>query len=363
MGMLYLFENNTGTRVLLAVSVTIPLMFAALAAFGKKGLKVFLTAPEQAVKGGAFKAELYINCPFPFVTVSGALQCRNLLTGEQTEQGFSIEGGGKKGKTICFSVETTHCGTLVLNADIYVQDLVGLYRTRINSDISASVLVQPNMFMPRIELVEDSGGADGDTYSPNKPGSDPSETFSIREYIPGDPVKQIHWKLSQKTGTVMMRELGLPVSNRVLLVFDAAYPTAQERSFADTVDAMAEIFFSMSRAMMLEGIGHTVCWAPEGISEPVYQTVEGEQDLMVLQESFFSAPVSRENIISPDGAGERFTHTALIASGFPVNGMLSGFGDRVTVLARETANVMSLGYYAVPFSAENYKSELYQIEI
>ena len=65
---------------------------------------------------------------------------------------------------------------------------------------------------------------EGDKYSPHKPGDDPTELFGLRPYREGDRLSRIHWKLSQKTGQTLVKELGLPVSERVLFLLDLTGP-------------------------------------------------------------------------------------------------------------------------------------------
>ena len=52
-----------------------------------------------------------------------------------------------------------------------------------------------------------------------RPGDDPSEPFGLREYQADDRLS-IHWKLSEKTDALMVRQLGLPVDDTLLLVLD-----------------------------------------------------------------------------------------------------------------------------------------------
>lgn len=66
-------------------------------------------------------------------------------------------------------------------------------------------------------------------FPPFGAAKDFSETQSIRPYVPGDPVRQIHWKLSAKTGQTLLREIGLPQTGGILLalaVDGAATPDA-----------------------------------------------------------------------------------------------------------------------------------------
>lgn len=59
---------------------------------------------------------------------------------------------------------------------------------------------------------------DSDTSSPDRRGSDLTEPFRLREYAPGDSLRQIHWKLSSKLDRLVIREPGMPAA-RTLLVF------------------------------------------------------------------------------------------------------------------------------------------------
>lgn len=40
----------------------------------------------------------------------------------------------------------------------------------------------------------------------SKKGYDATEVFELREYQPGDSIRTIHWKLSEKFDTVLVRE-------------------------------------------------------------------------------------------------------------------------------------------------------------
>lgn len=54
-------------------------------------------------------------------------------------------------------------------------------------------------------------------YHPHKSGSDSSYTREIREYRPGDSLRNIHWKLSAKKEELLVKEYGLPLGCGMLL--------------------------------------------------------------------------------------------------------------------------------------------------
>ena len=54
--LLYFFENNTGTRILLAAAVLLPLISVLCAAGASKSARITLTAPASCEKGAAATA-------------------------------------------------------------------------------------------------------------------------------------------------------------------------------------------------------------------------------------------------------------------------------------------------------------------
>ena len=62
--------------------------------------------------------------------------------------------------------------------------------------------------------------AQGERYSQRKPGDDPTELFALREYREGDRLSRIHWKLSQKMGKPLVKELGLPIADHLFFLLD-----------------------------------------------------------------------------------------------------------------------------------------------
>ncbi len=69
---------------------------------------------------------------------------------------------------------------------------------------------------------------DSDEFSMVKAGFDPSETFAIREYRPGDRIRQVHWKLSEKFDELMVRDYGLPIQNTILLLLETGYEEGKQ---------------------------------------------------------------------------------------------------------------------------------------
>jgi uncharacterized protein (DUF58 family) len=102
-------------------------------------------------------------------------------------------------------------------------------------------------------------------------GDDPSELYDIREYQPGDLISRIHWKLSHKSGRLMVKELGRVVCGDVLIMLDL---NGGKSESAALLGALASVSDSLSR----DGAAHDIEWYSARGERIVRSRVESESD-------------------------------------------------------------------------------------
>ena len=113
---------------------------------------------------------------------------------------------------------TDHCGALVCSLrKPKVCDYLGLFSLPLHCSSQTTVLVRPDPV--RVERIPELDFQFAQAWRP-KPGGGFAENHELRLYRPGDSVQQIHWKLSAKTGDLILREPMEPVRRRVLLRLD-----------------------------------------------------------------------------------------------------------------------------------------------
>lgn len=176
----------------------------------------------------------------PLAVLYGELCAHNRLTGERFQSTISLS------TPAAFELPAAHCGMMEWTlCETSVGDLFGLCRFSTSPCGTAHTLVFPQLFPMRVSFADgEAVSAQGEQWSSSRPGFDPSETFAIREYAPGDPIRQIHWKLSSKTDTLMLRELGLPVAEATLLLLDGT--AANSQADAAAMDAAVTALLSLS---------------------------------------------------------------------------------------------------------------------
>lgn len=91
--------------------------------------------------------------------------------------------------------------------------------------------------------------------------------FDLREYIPGDDIRSIHWKLSSKLGKPVIREFSRPNNYRTMILCDLSLSLGgrevSPRTISSTIAISGAISFDMSR----NGMGHSLCVLGKNIAE------------------------------------------------------------------------------------------------
>lgn len=337
--LLYFFENNTGTRILLVATLVLPLLSVLCAAAASKNARITLTVPESCEKGTKALCTLKLSGSYTLWGAAAvcAVSAENQLTGELSSCVLTLSGMGGKEKE--FAVSSAHCGAIRLWVEHAVlQDWFGLWSSRPLTVSEAYLTVYPDLFPLQITFAEQTTVmAEGDCWSMTRPGTDPSETFAIREYLPGDPIRQIHWKLSQKTDTLMLRELGLPAAEETLLLLETSFRSLPD---AKAVDEIVSALLSVSQALAFSGIPHRVGWKNRALGELELCDIRCGQDFEELRDRLLTAAwgIDDESI----GAcfqkwceGSVYAHTAVFSPHGDTDAVSLCSGNRVTLLLPE----------------------------
>ena len=242
---LAVFGESVLPLLILAAVVLIIMISLALSVYFSSSLEIGLTAESPGEKHQRLCGTVSVTngCRFPFPLIHVVVETKNLLTGElfTSEVPFSVPPQKKVVSELRFASE--HCGKLEISVKkIVVFDFFGMIGVRRNREALTSALILPELFPMDITVVK-SGVMEPecDTFSPYKAGNDPSETFGIRDYEAGDPLRSVHWKLTGKFDRMVIRESSLPVNESVLLLFERTCSSERNFSSATVRNALGKI--------------------------------------------------------------------------------------------------------------------------
>lgn len=151
------------------------------------------------------EAELWLlgSCFRPMPPFRGKIRMQTCITGEVRR--YNAEQG----------LPTEHCGGIVATAEkMRVCDYLGIFAFPVKKLRSKTIRIRPTPLA--VPDPPDIGAFLPRRWKP-KPGGGFSESHEIRLYRPGDSLNQVHWKLSAKTGKLMLREPMDPIRGDVLL--------------------------------------------------------------------------------------------------------------------------------------------------
>lgn len=257
----YLFTNTWYTLTMLLLCFVLPLLSLGLMLLSRRGLVIRLRVPGTAHKDEAVLTyELENTVFFPVARVSFRVRAENQMTGRRRIRKVNATVPGRTAVKAELSFIKSTVGTVIFETEkIRVFDAFGLFAVPKASLPAQSCVVYPQMRPVHVYMerpVETTG--EGSRYAPERPGWDVSEIFAMREYVPGDEVRKIHWKLSSKLDKMMVRDFSLPLSYSVFLLMELTAGTER------IIDAVAELYLSMSRALLENGINHNLAWYDGG---------------------------------------------------------------------------------------------------
>lgn len=331
-GLFYYFLHSHFYFMLMVIMIVSPFLSIIMAFILRRFTDVSIISAINST-GGEYarqneRAYFYIKIsnPTPFVSLDTIVKLKIKNTFFETE-GFhkiSMPIRMMKGSKVEIPVLATLPGIIELNVEkIYIKDLMGFVRLKKKITSDARVAVMPEIIgeynYDRTAL--EQGSLESEESS--KKGNDFSDVQEIREYIPGDKLMSIHWKLSAKRDILMVKdrasmsdrqlvalvELVKNNSNQLNMILSSAYTLINqivsdgttvrlmywsESRFeyettridyrSDLDDAFSKMYYEKTYIDMNQGASHMTAVHPE-IKSYLHITSDSERCLLNIREN------------------------------------------------------------------------------
>lgn len=136
-----------------------------------------------------------------------------------------------------------------------------------------------------------------------KRGTDYNPDYEIREYIPGDELKNIHWKLSAKQEHLMVRERLATGREKMNVLLPLGDDRQLNDSLMESVYALGRLLLQKEYPLQLYWLGH------EGVLRGRFLTEQGEFENVIdeiLSENGLRQPGEAENKMSVEYPGQSY---------------------------------------------------------
>lgn len=252
--LLFLLANSIGTLMILVLTVLFPILFFIGAVITAKKTDISFKIKGKCQKGEPIRGKVML-CNFsifPASSVCFTLRAHNLLNNTSEVFRFHTDVPAAGVRELEFSLSAAFSGETQITVEkAYLTDLLSLVRLSLKAThlSQCAVTVMPKLFACKVDICESPQMMpDSDIYSMKKAGNDIGEIYQIREYMPGDEIRYIHWKLSQKVDKLMVKELGFPIQNNILLLFDNSFSVGNDAD-PRQIDGLVDSLWSLAEGL------------------------------------------------------------------------------------------------------------------
>ena len=379
---LYFFDNDTVTLALLVSLLVMPAASIGLLAFSGRHLKISmhrnidkerqLAASQDSEVIGESPAvhpvmRVSIENPdiMPIASVDAEIICENLRTGEADSYALTSRPRSRSTQDIDLEVIPQHAGRYAVSVSgAVLSDPLQLSIREAACRDREYITVLPETFDMQLTYASDAAMLENDRSTDSRRGNDPGEVRSIREYVPGDPVRNIHWKLSEKTDKLLVKELGTPITDQFLVILDTGREISRDPA---ALEATASVYMSLIETLRRDCSGISIGWTDAETGKAVIRRIHEESDITAAADEFLAVPASMQsafNRIERDIAESRYAHIIFVGAMVPEGIEAISNGCMVTVLVcGETGTSTENNVTVTGFEPRTCREDLAGIEV
>lgn len=265
------------------------IMVTDVIAFRKAELTVETENSVQARENASCHIRVRNRSIFPLIYKRLVFEVKNTYTDTVRKTPLRVNVLPKSTSDIDMKVELANCGKIRCE----VRGRTFLMFGKRSSFCNFTIL--PELFATRIEYdLRESDIYDCETYSSYRKGQDYSEIYQIREYVPGDNIKHVHWKLSGRTDELMVKEASFPLDKSMMVVMDKSIP-GEIVITPDQCEALAALTVSVCRCLSDEGLDYKLVWN-DPLADMCYaREIQMESELAESIPAILTGPLAISN--------------------------------------------------------------------
>lgn len=250
--------------ILLIIFVTLPVVMFVTTLITKHMIKAeFAVQNKTTPKNSSFPVQLCVTNKsiFPIGKAEAHIEYYNIFNNQINEFELLFPVQARNTQRITFQLSSKYCGILkIRSAYIDIYDPLRIFRFRTGKNVQAEIAVMPEIHEVNGAIsYTDRESEESSVFSESTAGDDPSEIFDLRDYINGDKLNRIHWKLSSKKDELIVKEYSMPVDVPCMLFLNLKCYEDSEYTLP-VFDTLVETLISVSQFMIENERIHTVVY-------------------------------------------------------------------------------------------------------
>ncbi len=242
------------------------------------------------------------NAFLPVTKGIARVRYENTFSGEKgkLKVPFSVDSGKRRDRRIVVVME--NCGNVSIKVEkVRIYDYLSIFAWTVGKNFETqNILILPpqkETYLERDQWYNETS-EDSDRFSLYKKGDDPSEIFEIRDFMDGDKIQRIHWKLSSKIGSLMVKDGSLPLTKEVNIFIDLCVRAGQgkdgKKEKHRNMNLLVQGIYSISMYMIEQAIPQKYIWYDNKNEVVQERIVEHEEELLWMFQDLFGSSVTED---------------------------------------------------------------------
>ncbi|MBO4355846.1 MAG: DUF58 domain-containing protein, partial [Clostridia bacterium] len=295
------------SAVILVFLILIPIISVLYLIIQAYSIKVYLNSDTTEIEKNMpadFSLTVANESPLPYpfleamisVTSEDAVRCENQLTR------LSLIPFGRYiiKKTPVFRYRGSY---MIGVTNMYIYDLFRMIRFRMDTNLYHEIFVLPRKLYLNVYSASENADEQTETIS-RSAGNDNTEVNDIRDYIPGDGMRSIHWKLSSKADSLLVKEFAKNNEKQSVIFVDTVsrYQKDSEKWEDDinefVVDGLIETALALvSHDVTVRNSAVKVIWPDPRIEGGICSMdIETNADYDEFYRMFATAPLQESDV-------------------------------------------------------------------
>lgn len=287
--MLY-FLRNYFNLLFLAALIVIPILSFLSVYFLRRAVTVFIDGASLVEnRRDEFLFHIHVKNSSPLFANNCVLHVTisNPLFKESTTHTINLPVTPLSTVLASYPVASGHCGIVTISVtEICIYDMFSLFSLKKPLSIIREIPVFPNYNIVTEDFSMDYSKGYSNLEESKSKGNDTSEVSDIREYIPGDKLQNIHWKLSAKKDLLMVKEHVHLTSNQLIFYIELALSTE------NVLDKVLDFAYGIGIYLCNNNIPFTYMWYSFARNECCKATILSANELRdTIFEILYESPI------------------------------------------------------------------------
>lgn len=283
----YLVGAAVTVLILFAVEVLLFVLFCK-----KSHLRLSVNKP-VVKKGEAFEAEIFLKNPTPMIIgeCSVRVSVKNFYCREK-QQIINFSAVPFLGGKARLAADCMYNGNVsVCISEAKITDFFGVITKKINCGDVCTVMVVPPIKSTQLSNIFSYAESDG--LNTEEVRADSGDPDGVREYVQGDRLNSIHWKLSASNAEDKMyvRNFLQNMTDKIIVLFEY---------YKDNADAVIDSLFSTAGTLLDGGRDFVLVWVNGGDEAVSQFSVTCKRDFTLFAEQLYASFPSQNEAAAMD---------------------------------------------------------------